>query len=125
MTWSTFCYLLSFVLVPLAWPSQIVDENAFSLGLVMQCVIFCVCMFCLFYVNSRVLEVRTRERYLTLLAIKKQEEGHECTVGAAVAEDWSSHSCWRWADGVERTVHWSVQRRPTEVVQWWLRSRER
>ena len=74
VTWSTFCYLLAFVLVPLVWPSMIVDEDEFSLGLVLQCVIFCVCMFCLFYVNSRVLEVRTRERYLTLLAIKKQRK---------------------------------------------------
>ena len=74
VTWSTFCYLLSFVMVPLVWPAAIVDEDEFSLGLVLQCVIFCVCMFCLFYVNSRVMEVRTRERYLTLLAIKKQRK---------------------------------------------------
>ena len=74
VTWSTFCYLLSFVMVPLVWTPLIVDGNQFSLGLVLQCVIFCVCMFCLFYVNSRVLEVRTRERYLTLLAIKKQRK---------------------------------------------------
>ena len=74
VTWSTFCYLLSFVMVPLVWPGSIVDQDQFSLGLVLQCVIFCVCMFVLFYVNSRVLEVRTRERYLTLLAIKKQRK---------------------------------------------------
>ena len=74
VSWSTFCYLLAFVMVPLVWPGMIVDEDEFSLGLVLQCVIFCVCMFCLFYVNSRVLEVRTRERYLTLLAIKKQRK---------------------------------------------------
>ena len=74
VTWSTLCYLVSFVILPLVTPSSLVDGSSFSLGLVTQCLLFCVCMFICFYVNSRVMEVRTRERYLTLLAIKKQRK---------------------------------------------------
>ena len=74
VTFSTLCYTVSFVIVPVIVPSSIIDHSDFSLSLVTQCLLFCVCMFILFYVNSRVMEVRTRERYLTTLAIKKQRK---------------------------------------------------
>ena len=70
--WCTACYLLTFVLLPLAFPFTTVDRADLSLSVVVQCLLFCLCMLCLFTVISRMQEVRARERFLTLLAIKKQ-----------------------------------------------------
>jgi len=73
--WCTLCYTITFLFVPVININLVIyDRDNFHLSIVVQCLLFCICMFLLFYVNSRVMEIRTRERFLTLLAIKKQRK---------------------------------------------------